>query len=74
MRILKTSPDKQRRYIHFVFAYKNESGVVRVLRSTSDWIHAPIPRAFQDMINLDQKALVPFTVKCPDLQGQLVKS
>eukprot|EP00808_Paulinella_micropora_P027128 g80836.t1 len=26
------------------------------------------------MLNLDQKALVPFTVKCPDLQGQLVKS
>eukprot|EP00808_Paulinella_micropora_P021214 g65940.t1 len=74
MKILRTSPDKQRRYIHFVFAYKNKSEVVRVLRSTSDWIHAPVPRAFQDMLNLDQKALVPFTVKCPDLQGQLVKS
>eukprot|EP00808_Paulinella_micropora_P015211 g36237.t1 len=74
MKIPRTSPDKQRRYIHFIFAYKNKSGVVRVLRSTSDWIHAPVPRTFQDMLNLDQKALVPFTVKCPDLQGQLVKS
>eukprot|EP00808_Paulinella_micropora_P006645 g72480.t1 len=46
-----------RNYYRFVFVYRNSSNVVRVLRSTADWIHAPVPRAFQDVLNRNEKAL-----------------
>eukprot|EP00808_Paulinella_micropora_P024820 g14422.t1 len=63
-----------RNYYRFVFVYRNSSNVVRVLRSTADWIHAPVPRAFQDVLNRDEKALSFFTERSKPLTEEVVKS
>eukprot|EP00808_Paulinella_micropora_P020953 g67281.t1 len=64
----------ERNYYRFVFVYRNSSNVVRVLRSTADWIHAPVPRAFQDVLNRDEKALSFFIEKSKPLTEEVVKS
>eukprot|EP00808_Paulinella_micropora_P014474 g14575.t1 len=40
----------------------------------ADWIHAPVPRAFQDVLNRDEKALSFFTEKSKPLTEEVVKS
>eukprot|EP00808_Paulinella_micropora_P010615 g47200.t1 len=72
LRIIKRVFDK-RFYVRFVFCYKNKNNVVRILRSTPDWIHGVVPQPFQELLNLDPQAAFPFTTKDKSLE-ELVKS
>eukprot|EP00808_Paulinella_micropora_P020135 g52427.t1 len=73
LRIIKRVFGK-RFYVRFVFCYKNKNNVVRILRSTPDWIHGVVPQPFQELLNHDPKAVFPFTTKDKSLEEELVKS
>lgn len=52
-------------YYHFLFRFKSRNGNFRSSTCTPNWIHAVVPERFQAMLNLDQQALIPFTMADP---------
>eukprot|EP00808_Paulinella_micropora_P027886 g30170.t1 len=69
----KVNTSSNRAYIHFFLAYRSKNGNARYIATTPEFTHSVIPAPFQQMLDLDQVVLVPFTDQDTTCKEMLVK-
>eukprot|EP00808_Paulinella_micropora_P002515 g6812.t1 len=69
----KVNTSSNRAYIYFFLAYRSKNGNVRYIATTPEFIHSVVPAPFQQMLDLNQVVLVPFTDQDTTCKEMLVK-